>query len=101
MYIYRLGESLFNSCAMMLKDIDVSRCTNRYFYQEPLQSHCEYNIFNFNLKFAVKGIILSEHYWPRLEDDFIVNLPEIFLNHLEYYKKCYEAYKVGRVKYID
>jgi hypothetical protein len=93
MHIYRIGGSLLSSCSMMLKDIDSSKNINQYFYDPPSPLDA-FNICRYNLLFTVKGIIICDYYWPKLEDDFIVKLPDVFLAHLNVYKKCYEAYKV-------
>lgn len=75
----------------MLNDIFNSKQTNDYILYSKLNSSLTYV---HNNTFSVNAIIISEQYWPKFKETFNVKLPPIIQKHLDYYKKCFEIYKV-------
>jgi len=77
----------------MTNDIRNSKVLNEFIYSSPNSSD-SFNICNFPLQFPIKAIIVTKEYWPKFKNNFVVKLPDIIQEHLNYYKMSYEKYKV-------
>jgi len=88
-YIYRFSDSLFQSCDVMIKDLFESAYVNIHVFSR--QSICN-SITEY--QYSVKALIMSEYYWPKFKNNANVKLPKVIKAHFDFYKKCFEMYKV-------